>query len=589
MPQKLRNFVFLCLLCSPVILMGASGDFFFGFQQNHELNAWKKVSKKQAPPIQHTAAKIPQEANNNVILNEVKGVILVGDPKELITYDLDKYHGVHFHDLDIPKQPRRLQKTLERILIGQPLTSAKILEAEDAIISFYKEWHHPLIVVYAPEQKITDGVLQLVVAETKVGKVTFKGNKWFKTEQLEKNTRINEGDAINSQVMTDDLIWMNRNSFRDTIVVLNPGINKNTTDVEFITKDRRPYRLIAGVDNNGYESTGETRLIAGAQFANLFHLDHSLSYQYTVSTDFGRFYAHTAQYSMPLPWRHILDFYGGYSGIAARMPLKVMENRGRAWQLSFRYIAPLPAYGTYTHEFRWGIDYKQSDVNLVFDAIPIVGNQTVITQAMLGYNSSFEHRVLDMSFELQWFMSPGDIFPHQSAEDYQSLRPFAKSSYTYVRFSTIPIFHLPHDFQAVLKMEFQVASRNLLSSEQFGLGGFNTVRGYDQRVLNADNGLLLSGEIRSPTFRPISKKMKKQYAEVLQFLAFIDYGFGTNHQPAPETKNFRWLLSTGLGMRYYFNSNISARVDWGYPLHKKIQDRVEQNSSKFNFAVIVSF
>ena len=43
---------------------------------------------------------------------------------------------------------------------------------------------------------------------------------------------------------------------------------------------------------------------------------------------------------------------------------------------------------------------------------------------------------------------------------------------------------------------------NLLGSETFGLGGYDTVRGYDQRDINTDDGLLLSGQImlkKSPT------------------------------------------------------------------------------------------
>lgn len=38
----------------------------------------------------------------------------------------------------------------------------------------------------------------------------------------------------------------------------------------------------------------------------------------------------------------------------------------------------------------------------------------------------------------------------------------------------------------------QLASTNLLPSEQMGLGGYNSVRGYLERQVNVDNGLIVN-------------------------------------------------------------------------------------------------
>lgn len=56
-----------------------------------------------------------------------------------------------------------------------------------------------------------------------------------------------------------------------------------------------------------------------------------------------------------------------------------------------------------------------------------------------------------------------------------------------------------------VRSQGQIASRNLLSSEQLGLGGLYTVRGYDERILNTDNGLFLSGELALSSIQVLHK------------------------------------------------------------------------------------
>lgn len=517
---------------------------------------------------------------------KIHGIVLVEDLGS-IEEDAQE-RGVYFHGINPPGNTKTLKRHLAS-LIGKPLNEANLVDGESIILEYYKKNGHPFVMIDVPEQKVSTGVVHFLVKEGKVGNLKFSGNEWTPTKQLKKSIRQKENEPIDIRMLQQDMIWLNRNPFRDTVMVLNPGEEEGTTDVHFVSDDHFPYRIYVGGDNTGFETTGKGRFFAGVNFGNLFHLDQRLSYQYTVSTKWGSFYAHTGQYIIPLPWRHVLEFYGGYSGIRATMPISRMKSSGNAWQGSMRYIIPLTPVRTYTHEFKVGVDYKQTNVNLVFDAIPILGNEAMITQLFLGYNASFEHPVANTSFEIQWFMSPGDIFPHQSSKDYSSLRPYAKARYTYFRSSIIPIFKLPKDFEAVLKSEFQVASRNLLSSEQFGLGGLYTVRGYDERIINTDNAFFLSGELRSPPMGVFIKNPTKHSDEMLQFLTFVDYGFGIDHESYPGERDYRYLLSTGLGVRYRYKYHVNGRVDWGIPIHRHIQKGVKQTGTHFNFSLIFSY
>lgn len=520
----------------------------------------------------------------------IKGIVLLGSVDRVIEEDLESYRDVWFCDLDIPGNSLRLKNALRLALMGKPINQETMERGEEVIRTFYREQGHPLVIVSVPKQKITLGTLQFVVRESHIDAIHYKGSRWFSSKQLEKNVSHRVGDTFDSNRMQKDLIWLNRNPFRETVLVLTPGSEEETTTLNFVSKESFPYRIYVGANNTGYRTTGEERLFVGVHFGNLFKQDQRLSYRYTVSPHFGRFFSHTAQYVIPLPWQHILEFYGGYSGIRAVMPLSEMMSHGKAWQASMRYLIPLTPRGVYNHEVKWGIDYKETNVNLVLGAVPILGNNAVITELMLGYEGSLENKVADLSFELKGFFSPGDIFRDQSAADFSSLRPSAKSRFAYLRGGCTPLFHLPRSFQCVIRSEFQVASRNLLSSEQMGLGGLYTVRGYDQRILNSDNGLFLSAEVRTPPLRPLTKRSKKPTNELLQFLAFIDYGFGVSHDPLANERDYRYLLGIGLGARYYYHYHVSLRVDLGYPLHRRIAQNIEQPPGmKVNFSAVASF
>lgn len=113
----------------------------------------------------------------------------------------------------------------------------------------------------------------------------------------------------------------------------------------------------------------------------------------------------------------------------------------------------------------------------------------------------------------------------------------------------------------VARVDAQLTPDSLLSLERFSLGGIDTIRGYRQNQLVADNGVLGSVEVRIPlTSNP----------SVLQLVPFAEVGTVWNNRetdPDPAT-----LASLGLGLRWLIMPNLSLRLDYGIPLIS-IRDR----------------
>jgi hemolysin activation/secretion protein len=107
----------------------------------------------------------------------------------------------------------------------------------------------------------------------------------------------------------------------------------------------------------------------------------------------------------------------------------------------------------------------------------------------------------------------------------------------------------------VARIDAQLTPDSLLSLERFSMGGVDTVRGYQQNQLIADNGILGSVEVRVPlTSDP----------RVLQLAPFFEIGTAWNNRDTdsdPAT-----IASLGLGLRSLITPDLSLRLDYGIPL-----------------------
>lgn len=525
------------------------------------------------------------------IIHNAQGLILVGSSQDVLTGDLSSIHGLYTVDLEVPGGSDALAKILDPIYLGKDITSETIAELKRAIIKYYKRQRHPVVIVQLPQQDVTDKVLQLVVIEGRISQVKIEGNKWFSSEKLSSYLRLQPNEQIDEDQLMQDLNFINRNPFRRVDVLYAPGEEPGMTEIRLLTNDHWPWRFYVGGENTGVQATGRQRWIAGVNWGNAWGLDHILSYQYSASSDFHKFQAHTAQYQIPLSWKHVLNFYGGYSQVRARLPFPGMKNNGNSVQVSGRYMAPLRPFKTWIHEVYGGLDWKRTNNTVEFGGIatPIVAQNANVFQLMAGYAGNLDMSTVRLSMDFEIFYSPFHFLPNQNQTDYDHLTPFAKVQYIYGKTSWAFLFRMPLDFSFSLIARGQYSSSNLLPTEQFGIGGYSTVRGYEERQLNFEQAALVSGELRSPTIAVIKRYVPK-VTDALQFLAFLDWGWGAHHTYIPNAAqgtNVNYLLGTGVGVRYAIDQYLSSRLDWGYQIHQ--ESAFGGGTNLFHFAVIGSY
>lgn len=486
------------------------------------------------------------------------GIVIVNSPIDLAQQEDQK--GV-FIQTSIPGK-KTLLKDLLACYLEEPITQQRMLEIKRTIIQYCKDQSRPLVTVQIPEQDISSGVVQIVLKEGIVEKISYSGNRWFSDAFMEQHICLREGEKINEDQLLNDVAWLNRNPFHMTNIILSPGKKENSVDVLLKTQDKFPLRFYLGGDNTGTKFTEDARMYLGANWGHAFWHGDLLSYQYTTSFDFDRFQAHTGSYTAYLPWKHELDLFGGYSKV--RSKIDDFKSGGDSGQISIRYKVPFkPLYKSELHTLCFGFDYKTMNSNLLFiggDEQPVIDNTVNITQ----FTGEYEYVNLfgshDITLLLDLFYSPGQMVSKQKASDYEAYRPDAKSNYIYGFVSLEDIYSWKWG-EIGGKFRGQVASRALLPSEQFGLGGYSTVRGYDEREYNADDALCLNLEART-----LPWKYERWNLESL-FLVFVDYGLGHLKKPNSDEKSVENLIGIGPGIRIRAFPYVTLRVDYGFQLH----------------------
>jgi hemolysin activation/secretion protein len=528
---------------------------------------------------------LSDHGESEILVDHLKGVFLLSDPKKVRHAGVKGKRAVNPGDIALARDPD-FDDAIQPYL-GQPVTMKSLAELTRSIVGFFRDHDRPVVNVFVPEQSITSGYVQVVVVVSKVEKVDATGAKFFSNEMLRKEIRLQPGEPISGRVLTSDLSWINRNPFLQSDVLMAPGNAPGTTDILLRTQDRFPFRLYAGYEDSGNQFTGDDRILTGFNYGNLFGVGQQLSYQFTSGTDVNKFTAHSGTYVIPLPWRHQLTFFGSYANSSADLG-DGLSTGGVNWQISGRYEIPLPGTDHFTESLTLGFDFKRSNNDLIFNVATVSNVFTDVDQFVLSYQATNQDDYGSTSASATGFFSPGGMSNNNDDTDYMATRAGARSNYIYGQFTLNRVTRLPYDFTLTTRGLLQESDANLLPSEQLGMGGYATVRGYDERETNGDNGFLLSAEVATPPVSIADALGITAVKDQLQFLGFVDYGGTSLHQIQPSDDNPNSnLLGVGPGLRYVINPYVSLRFDYGFQLIDTGFD--PRHNSRAHIGVLVSY
>jgi hemolysin activation/secretion protein len=580
-------------------------------------NITPQILPQAAPPIPGASDSkiegVPKAAqpvaDGKLILRSLKGLVFIDNVSQLKKGGVSG-SGVQIGNLTM-LDDKDIRDQLEAF-IGKPLTQGSVQQLGTVIAEWYRLKKYPFVDVSVPAgQDVTNGVVQVVVAESHMGKLKTRGNYWFSDHLLERNVRVQPGERINIGDLEEDKNWINQNPFRLVNIVASRGDEAGATDLTIDTViEKFPVRGYVGYANSGTPTLGHDRWNLGFIWGNALWNDDQFSYQFQTSDDFWhsreqfagqevdpQFKSHTFNYAAALPWRDKIIVYGYLIDANSRVELGPFFDPGHPFQggedfsLAARYSGRLPSTRKFDEHYEVGFEFKSSSNNLVFEAIPGPNgfnshSTTEIGQFVFEYDATErdDYGQTELSDSLVW--GPGGLTGGNNTAVFQAQTadPSIKDSYVYDHLVLTRVTGLPLQgdlakslgwfggVTAITKVVAQLSDGNLLPSEQLGAGGAASVRGYDERAANGAEGVLVSQEFRTPAFSLAKQLLNTDspWNDQTQLGVFYDFGSVHDKTQVPFTPSSIQLSSVGMGFHLLAgpDQNIRIDLDYGFQLHK---------------------
>ena len=448
---------------------------------------------------------------------------------------------------------------------GERATFETIQLALEALEKAYLQAGYGSVKIEVPEQDLKDGVVKLVVVEAKLERIVVEGQKFHdQANILNTLPALQSGQVVNINELQRNLDLANESFAKHTSVTFRRSEATAQTDAVVRVVDEDPLRFVLSLDNTGSLSTGRYRLGLSVHHANLFNRDHSLSVQLLTSpTKSDKVAILGFGYRVPLyQLGDSLDFTLGYSNVdSGRTDLFSVSGSGLI--LGARYSHHLQNAGIWQHKLSVSLD-QRSYGNSV---IPIEGGASVIPDLRvrplgLTYSGNMRTAERDVAASITLTHNlAGGAKGNTTAFNQPNARPGADASFTTLKLSSSITERLSSDWSLRGALSAQYTNDLLISAEQFGVGGADSVRGFAEREVAADRGLRTSFEVWGPDLGTRAGVASLR----LQPIAFLDAAW-VRFNVAPGSITAQSISSVGVGLRGSYDRQASFKLDYGYVL-----------------------
>ncbi|CAG4884871.1 Hemolysin activation/secretion protein [Georgfuchsia toluolica] len=470
---------------------------------------------------------------------------------------------------------------------GKDRVYGDVQRALEALEAAYRARGFGTVTVYVPEQELKGGVVVLQVTEAVIGKVSVTGNRSFSAENVRAALpQLKEGTAPNLSAISDNVQLSNENPAKHVELTLGVSEEAGKVDAKVGVSDENPRRVYFSLDNTGdKEKTGQYRLGVSYRDANVFGHDEVMTLGYIMAPDApGGVDVNVFTAGLRIPFYKLgdsLDLIVATSSV--NVPANVitpgggpLSLSGKGYVLAARWNNLFPRQGEYNSRMVYGFDYKWTDNPCRPKIVGAGCVDYLATPLSATYIGQWQKPNLAADFSLgaAYNATPLD---HQERwrYNYAANARSTDANFLILKGGGSYLRSLPGDWQVRGVLSAQYSSDPLPSSEQLSLAGSTAVRGFSERVLTADSGLVANLEAYTPDLVPLLDT-KTGLPGTLRALVFYDWAYGDSNSaggwtapagicntPCLATPSVTTMVSSvGLGLRYLLQKDISAKFDW---------------------------
>lgn len=479
------------------------------------------------------------------------------------------------------------REELERVtqeFTGENVSLARMNEAAAAVTKFYQAKGYVTTGAYVPAGgDITAGVVPIQVVEG-----GLEGGGETTAIRVRGTRRLNR-DYIRDRIALATRKPLNYNRLKQALELLKldpliqdirvnwsegTGPGQSLLDVEVV--EAKTFGVRALLDNGRSPSVGSVRRQLQVTQANLTGIGDRFNFTYTNTEGSN---AGDISYVLPLNRRNgTVSLNAGLArNNIIEKPFNVLDIEANSHYYEFAWRQPVSQ--TPRREFAVGVTFghRDSEATLLNGRFPFpaIGadddGHTRITAIRFVQEGLWRGDREAVAVRSQFSIGLGwlNATVNEDGPDSRFLSWLGQAQW---------LRQLAPDMLMLLRADLQFSDRNLVPIEQFGIGGLNSVRGYRQDSLLADNGIFTTAELRFPI-------AKIDTNILLQLTPFVDFGIGWNSSGSFAVDN-NALASLGLGLRLTAGDKLSARLDWGIPLVSTSGDKRTWQENGLYFSVV---
>ena len=459
------------------------------------------------------------------------------------------------------------KEQIERVLapyIGKQRQLADVRRAQEDLGAAYRALGYGTVQVLLPEQNINAGIIRLRVLQPKVGKAVIDGNKHFDKANIRNSLpSLKDGEVPNSGAIARNLQMTSEHPVKRTTVLMRTSENPEAVDLNIKVEDAKPWRMVATLDNTGTGDTGYLRSGIGFQHSNLFNLDHTLSAQIITSpTHVGKVGIFGVGYHAPYyRLNSSVDVFAGYSDVNSGTVQGLFNVVGSGTIFGARWNYYLPKWGEAEQKISFGMDYRAYHNDVTIAGVGLVPDVTV-RPVSVSYSGTVKGSASEFNYSAGFFTNvPGGN--DGKAADFARSRFNANENYKIIRYSASVVTGFAKDWQARAAVNGQHTNDALVSGEQFGLGGPESLRGYLVREISNDKGMGGQFELITPEF---ARGVGLPDGFRLRAVGFYDAGTVSRNHALQGEVTRRTVSDVGLGIRLNYGKLLNLRLDVAHVL-----------------------
>ncbi len=473
-----------------------------------------------------------------------------------------------------------VSKTLE----GQQVTTEQIQKAAQSITQIYADRGYITSQAVVDPNKVVDGVVTIQVIEGSVEKIEIQGLTNTNPEYVRSRVALGTGKPLNTAKLEDQLRLLRIDPiFSDVEASLKSGSQPDSSILVVTVKEANQFGGFASIDNFSPPAVGSERYGGGLFFRNLSGNGDTFAASYYGTTTGGS-NQYDLSYSIPLnPMNGTLSLrYSPSNYRITQAPFDALNIRGNnnLFDLNFRQ----PLVRTTIEEFALSLGYSYqrgqtfafNDLATPFGIGPEADGTSRTSVIKFGQDYTLRDQFGAWSLRSQFNLGTG-IFGSTSV---------ATPSGSFLSWlgQVQRVQSLGTDSLLIGALDLQLSADPLLSSQQFTIGGGQSLRGFRQNARSGDNGIRFSLENRFVAFR------NEQNAALLQVIPFLDAGAIWNHPNNPNTlpsQNF--LAGGGIGLLFTPVERLNMRLDYAIPFVNLSDRGSNLQESSFYFSLGYQF